>query len=95
VRRVRGLQANRTISYIEQQTTLRPNKPWFVYYAPGEQSTPGQISYALTDRARSLACPPGATHAPHHVPKEWIDLYKGQFDEVNRLNHQDAPFGLT
>jgi arylsulfatase len=22
-----------------------------------------------------------ATHAPHHVPKEWIDKYKGQFDE--------------
>ena len=21
----------------------------------------------------------GATHAPHHVPKEWIDKYKGQF----------------
>jgi hypothetical protein len=23
----------------------------------------------------------GATHAPHHVPKEWIDKYKGRFDE--------------
>ena len=23
---------------------------------------------------------PGATHAPHHVPKEWADKYKGQFD---------------
>jgi arylsulfatase len=22
---------------------------------------------------------PGATHAPHHVPKEWIDKYKGKF----------------
>jgi arylsulfatase len=22
---------------------------------------------------------PGATHAPHHVPKEWIAKYKGQF----------------
>ncbi len=22
----------------------------------------------------------GATHAPHHVPKEWIDKYKGKFD---------------
>lgn len=22
----------------------------------------------------------GATHAPHHVPREWIDRYKGQFD---------------
>ncbi len=24
---------------------------------------------------------PGAMHAPHHVPKEWADQYKGQFDE--------------
>ncbi|MDD2600310.1 MAG: arylsulfatase [Kiritimatiellae bacterium] len=23
---------------------------------------------------------PGAGHAPHHVPKEWADKYKGQFD---------------
>ena len=24
---------------------------------------------------------PGATHAPHHVPKEWIDKYAGKFDD--------------
>jgi arylsulfatase len=24
---------------------------------------------------------PGATHAPHHVPKEWIDKCKGRFDQ--------------
>jgi arylsulfatase A-like enzyme len=23
----------------------------------------------------------GATHAPHHVPKEWADKYKGKFDK--------------
>ena len=23
----------------------------------------------------------GATHAPHQVPKPWIDKYKGQFDQ--------------
>jgi len=23
---------------------------------------------------------PGAAHAPHHVPKEWADRYKGRFD---------------
>ena len=23
---------------------------------------------------------PGACHAPHHVPKEWADKYKGKFD---------------
>src|SRR5262245_22130549 len=24
---------------------------------------------------------PGATHAPHHVPPEWSDKYKGRFDQ--------------
>src|SRR5436305_928331 len=24
---------------------------------------------------------PGATHAPHHVPKEWADRYDGMFDD--------------
>jgi len=24
---------------------------------------------------------PGATHAPHHVPQQWIDKYKGKFDK--------------
>jgi arylsulfatase A-like enzyme len=24
---------------------------------------------------------PGATHAPHHVPKDWIEKYKGKFDQ--------------
>ena len=24
---------------------------------------------------------PGATHAPHHVPKEWSDKYRGKFEE--------------
>ena len=24
---------------------------------------------------------PGAMHAPHHVPKQWADLYKGVFDD--------------
>ncbi len=24
---------------------------------------------------------PGATHAPHHVPAEWSDRYKGRFDD--------------
>jgi arylsulfatase len=24
---------------------------------------------------------PGATHAPHHVPREWADKYKGKFDQ--------------
>ncbi len=47
---------NKAIGWVRQQKALMPDKPFFVYYAPG------------------------ATHAPHHVPKEWIDKYKGQFD---------------
>jgi arylsulfatase A-like enzyme len=48
---------DRTIEWIRQQKALMPDKPFFVYWAPG------------------------ATHAPHHVPKEWSDRYKGQFDD--------------
>ena len=47
---------DKTIAWVSQQKALMPDKPFFVYYAPG------------------------ATHAPHHVPKEWADKYKGQFD---------------
>jgi arylsulfatase len=37
---------------------------------------------ALTpDRPFFAYFAPGATHAPHHVPKEWIEKYHGQFDQ--------------
>ncbi len=49
--------ADRAIRYIHQQKSVTPDRPFFVYFAPG------------------------ATHAPHHVPKEWIDKFKGQFDQ--------------
>jgi len=48
---------NQAISWVRYQQALTPDKPFFVYYAPG------------------------ATHAPHHVPKEWADKYKGKFDQ--------------
>ncbi len=48
---------NKAINWIGQQKALIPDKPFFVYFAPG------------------------ATHAPHHVPKEWADKYKGKFDQ--------------
>jgi arylsulfatase A-like enzyme len=48
---------DRAIDWIKQQKALMPDKPFFVYFAPG------------------------ATHAPHHVPPEWSDRYKGRFDE--------------
>lgn len=49
--------ADRAMGWIRQQKALMPDKPFFVYLAPG------------------------ATHAPHHVPKEWADKYAGVFDE--------------
>ncbi|MCG2840562.1 arylsulfatase [Sandaracinobacter sp. RS1-74] len=32
------------------------------------------------DRPFLVYFAPGATHAPHHVPPNWIDRYKGKFD---------------
>jgi len=48
---------DKAINWIGQQKALIPDKPFFVYFAPG------------------------ATHAPHHVPKEWADKYKGKFNQ--------------
>src|SRR3954466_937702 len=49
--------ADKAIAYIHQQKSIAPDKPFFVYFAPG------------------------ATHAPHQVPREWIEKYKGRFDQ--------------
>jgi arylsulfatase len=49
--------ADKAIAYIRQQKSIMPDKPFFIYFAPG------------------------ATHAPHHVPKEWSAKYKGKFDQ--------------
>jgi len=48
---------DKAIKWIAQEKVLTPDKPFFIYFAPG------------------------ATHAPHHVPKEWADKYKGKFDQ--------------
>ena len=47
---------NQAIAWMQFQKALTPDRPFFMYFAPG------------------------ATHAPHHVPKEWIAKYKGRFD---------------
>jgi arylsulfatase len=49
--------ANKAIDYLRRQKSVTPDRPFFVYYAPG------------------------ATHAPHHVPKEWMEKFKGKFDQ--------------
>jgi len=48
---------NHALSWMKFQKALSPDKPFYMYYAPG------------------------ATHAPHHVPAEWRDKYKGKFDQ--------------
>ena len=48
---------DKAMAWVSQQKALAPDKPFFVYFAPG------------------------ATHAPHHVPEEWADKYKGKFDQ--------------
>ena len=35
----------------------------------------------MTDRPFFMYYAPGATHAPHQVPPEWADKYKGRFDD--------------
>ena len=63
---------NQAIAWVRYQQALTPDRPFFVYYAPG------------------------ATHAPHHVPKEWADKYKHKFDQgwdrlrEETLQHQIA-----
>ena len=49
--------ADRAVTWVRQQKALTPDKPFFMYFAPG------------------------ATHAPHQVPKVWSDKYKGKFDD--------------
>jgi arylsulfatase A-like enzyme len=48
---------DKSIKWVREQKSLMPDRPFFVYFAPG------------------------AAHAPHHVPTEWSDKYKGRFDE--------------
>jgi arylsulfatase len=35
----------------------------------------------MADKPFFIYFAPGATHAPHHVPPEWSDRYKGRFDD--------------
>ncbi len=47
---------DKALEFIKDAKVLAPDKPFFLYYAPG------------------------AAHAPHHAPKEWIEKFKGRFD---------------
>jgi len=48
---------DKAVAWIKYQKAITPDKPFFIYFAPG------------------------ATHAPHHVPKDWIAKWKGKFDQ--------------
>lgn len=48
--------ADRAIAWLNEQQSIAPDKPWFLYYATG------------------------AMHAPHHVPKPYIERFRGHFD---------------
>ena len=48
---------NQAIKWMQSVKSLTPDKPFFIYFAPG------------------------ATHAPHQVPKEWIAKYRDKFDQ--------------
>jgi arylsulfatase A-like enzyme len=41
----------------------------------------GQQKALAPDKPFFAYFAPGAAHAPHHVPKEWADKYKGKFDQ--------------
>ncbi|HEY1906368.1 MAG TPA: arylsulfatase [Myxococcaceae bacterium] len=48
--------ADHAIAWLRKASSISPDRPFFLYVAPG------------------------ANHSPHHVSKEWIDKFKGQFD---------------
>jgi len=39
-----------------------------------------KVKSIAPDRPFLLYVAPGATHSPHHAPKDWIEKFKGQFD---------------
>jgi arylsulfatase A-like enzyme len=47
---------DKAIEFIKDAKSVAPEKPFFLYYAPG------------------------AAHAPHQAPKEWIEKFAGRFD---------------
>jgi arylsulfatase A-like enzyme len=40
-----------------------------------------RVAVGSTDKPFFVYFAPDATHAPHHVPKEWADRYQGEFDD--------------
>jgi len=49
---------------------------------PVHQVGCGSVKALTPDRPFFIYFAPGATHAPHHVPKEWIATVRGKFDQA-------------
>jgi arylsulfatase A-like enzyme len=70
----------------EGTTAVEPPKTPEEGYTLTEDLTNRTITWVRQQKALMRDKPffvyfaPGATHAPHHVPKEWSDKYKGKFD---------------
>jgi arylsulfatase len=69
----------------EGTTAIEPPKTPAEGYHLTEDLTDKAINWGrqqkalMGDKPFFIYFAPGATHAPHHVPKEWIDKYKGKF----------------
>ncbi|HEY6531894.1 MAG TPA: arylsulfatase [Acidimicrobiales bacterium] len=69
----------------EGQTPIEPDRTPAEGYHLTEDLADRAIDWMRTQKALAADKPffvyfaPGATHAPHHVPAEWADKYKGAF----------------
>jgi arylsulfatase A-like enzyme len=70
----------------EGTTAVEPPKTPEEGYTLNEDLADHAITWVRRQKALAPDKPffmyyvPGATHAPHHVPKQWSDKYKGKFD---------------
>jgi arylsulfatase len=68
-------------------TAVEPDKTPDKGYHLTDDMTTKAINWVRQQKALAPDKPffayyaPGATHAPHHVPKDWADRYKGRFDQ--------------
>jgi arylsulfatase A-like enzyme len=57
---------DKAIEFVKDAKAIAPDKPFFLYYAPG------------------------ACHAPHHAPQQWIEKFKGRFDKGYEVQREET-----
>ncbi|MEV0803732.1 arylsulfatase [Kribbella sp. NPDC050281] len=57
---------DKAVEFIKDAKAIAPEKPFFLYYAPG------------------------ACHAPHQAPKEWIEKFAGRFDQGYEVMREET-----